>query len=94
MRLLLFLFILLRNREQTTNLRKRVKQYFQQILYRSFLLAQMYQLLLFCECVNSTEGNNLRETSRDALLDFIVSTEKMVCLFTSLVYQKIPNLLP
>ena len=37
-------------------------------------------------------GNYHRETSRDALLEFIV----FVCLFTVLVYQKIksPNLMP
>ena len=29
-----------------------------------------------------------RETSRDALLEFIVSTEKMVCMFTFLVYRE------
>ena len=35
---------------------------------------------------------NHREISRDALLEFIMSTEKMVCMFTFLVYEKSPNL--
>ena len=44
----------------------------------------------FDKCFHLTQifGFNHRETSKDAQLEFIVSMENMVCVFTFLVYFK------
>ena len=54
-----------------------------QIVRGAMKIAQL-ELALLRDDATLPHGH--RETSRDALLEFIVSTEKMVCMFTFLVY--------